>query len=383
MDENIIKIYEAAQNGNPQAQNDLGIIIAEGKDVPKNEEVAASLFNDAANNGNPEGVANLARCYVEGFGVKKNLGNALELLNRVRRLRDDWAKFYMNVKRMYDVEQRNQNPFFLVKVTDYAKEMLNGQIFMRPLSAFWNYPFLNSDESVQNSYRGDNMEAITESFSDENIPADNNFFNNTDIKFKNAAQQDLLLSQNMIYCMCVLEFDKVENKFILPDKRIADFGNTAIIIYDCNEFLKRVTAAKVLQCGYSSWMSFKRVKYNFDIERNQSYNEFCKGSDYAWQNEFRISIDVSRGKLTKKNWENTTGFALATSGILCDPNIPEEKLSLQIDMSNICVSMPISEFLELKNFDKPPINQFIPPPYTEMLSVEREPQPTVYRAIMK
>jgi hypothetical protein len=256
---------------------------------------------------------------------------------------------------------------------------------MRPLSAFWNFPYFNRenpDKSVQNSFRGDNMESITESFSEGNIPADNNFFNETGLKFKNAAQQDLLLSQNMIYCMSILEFDRAENKFILPDKRIADFGNTAVIIYDCNEFLKRVTAAKILKCGYSSWISLKKVKYNFDIEKNQSYNEFCKGSDYAWQNEFRISIDVSRGKLNKNNWEQTTDFAKLTSGIGYNPDIPEQ-LSLHIDMSNICVSMPVSEFLGLKNFDKPPINQFIPPPYTEMLSVEREPQPTVYRAIMK
>ncbi|MDR0970160.1 MAG: sel1 repeat family protein [Lentimicrobiaceae bacterium] len=374
------RIYEAAQNGNPQAQNDLGVFIAKGEGVPQNYEVAAYLFNEAANEGNTDGIANLAQCFAEGIGVEKNLGSALELLNRIKSLRSNWAKQYIAVKRTYDREQQNQNPFFLVKITDYAESMLAGTIYMRPISDFWSLE--NSDEAMQNSYRGDNMESVTETFDDENIPEGSHFFRdvfhrNADVRFGNAAQRDMLLSQNMIYSMSILEFDRASNGFILPDKRIASFGKTAVIIYDCNEFLKRVTAAKVLKCGYNSWMSFKRVKYNLDFNKNQSYNEFCKESSYAWQKEFRISIDVSQGKLNKKNWEQTTDFVRATSGIGYNPNIPEQ-LSLHIDMSDISVSMPVSDFLELKDFDKLPIRKFIPPPYTEMLSMEREPHITVY-----
>lgn len=386
--ENFKLLYEAYQNGNAQAANDLGVLFATGNEnekIPQNFKEAFSLFCEAANAGNTEGMNNLARCYRKGDGVDKNPEIALELLNEIRRIKSEYAEHYIATKRVCEEEQKKQNPFFLVKITDYAKSMLDGTIYMRPLSAFWNFPFENTDPSVNNNYRGDSHESITESYDENNIPREHkNFFNNTGIRFKNAAQQDLLLSQNMIYCLYVLEFDKAENKFVLPDKRIADFGDTAVIIYNCEEFLKRVTAAKILQCGYSSWMSFKQVKYNFDFEKNQSYNEFCKGSNYAWQNEFRISIDVSEGYLNEKNWEKTSDWIRLTTPLLCgcNPNIPEQ-LSLKIDMSNICISMPISEFLQLKNFDKSPINKFIPPPHFKMLSMDREPFATVYRIMEK
>lgn len=65
-------LIQAATNGHPIAQSNLGIAYLKGEGVPQNPQIAAKWFEKSANQGNAYGQFNLARLFDIGEGVKKN-----------------------------------------------------------------------------------------------------------------------------------------------------------------------------------------------------------------------------------------------------------------------------------------------------------------------
>lgn len=70
---------QAAENGDPEAQYNLGLIYLEGNGVKKNEKLGAGWIQKAANQGHIEAKKKLAWCYLYGRGVKQNLSHGLKL----------------------------------------------------------------------------------------------------------------------------------------------------------------------------------------------------------------------------------------------------------------------------------------------------------------
>ena len=58
--------------------------------------------------------------------------------------------------------------------------------------------------------------------------------------------------------------------------------------------------------------SFQRVEYDVNLSVEQPYDEFCKDSSYAYQNEFRIALDLAMGKFNPKILKDVTDFARLT-----------------------------------------------------------------------
>lgn len=72
-----------ANHGDANAQNNLGVMYAEGQGVPQNYEQAAIWFTKAANQGITGAQFNLGLMYSEGLGVPKDDKQAAVLFTKV------------------------------------------------------------------------------------------------------------------------------------------------------------------------------------------------------------------------------------------------------------------------------------------------------------
>ena len=184
----------------------------------------------------------------------------------------------------------------------------------------------------QNEFRGDVLEGINYSFGNQ------------------FGLIDVLTYREKIYCLYALEYDEETGHFIKPDNRILEFGDTAVIIHNTGEFLHRICNAMLDRFENDFWTSFQRVEYDVDFSVDQPYNEFCKASSYAYQNEFRIALDLAKGKFNPEQLKDVTDFARLTfSGEIEEDTNPDslsDSLTLNIgNIKDICLSVPTSDLM--------------------------------------
>jgi hypothetical protein len=74
----------AANQGSPMAQHNLAVMYDEGVDIPENNAEAIKWYHKAAGQGHPRAQLNLGIMYWKGEGVTKDLEQAWNLLNTVR-----------------------------------------------------------------------------------------------------------------------------------------------------------------------------------------------------------------------------------------------------------------------------------------------------------
>lgn len=180
----------------------------------------------------------------------------------------------------------------------YANKLLSGQIYMRALSKFgmWNK---SKDKELDNDYRGDISEGIVKTYkslSEAQPGIDPGFAN---IVHSVSMIDDTELKYLRIFCLYGLRWFEPADCFLLPDKRIEQFGDTAVIITDFEEFVKRLL--KEVEKLYNGPCLFliDDVDY-FDYgETKELYPGYSKHKSYAWQNEIRIAV----AKLEKNNFE--------------------------------------------------------------------------------
>ena len=202
------------------------------------------------------------------------------------------------------------NPYYLVKILDrkWADKLLDGEVFMRPLSAFGD--LLERDSDSSNIFRGDVLEGVSQSF---NVTDESSFFR--DALYEKQSQPTGLgqiaeyFLQERIFSLYCLEYSESLSAFISPDRRLLDFGDTAVIILDPVVFLRRLVDGLLLEFKDSFWIGAKRVQYSVDLTKFTEYDEFTKTSSYSWQNEFRIALDLSNGHADQKAWERMTDLS--------------------------------------------------------------------------
>ncbi len=74
---------KAPDQGNPEAQYDLGFMYANGTGVPKDNSEAAKWYRNAADHGVALAQGNLAFLYENGFGVPKDDAEAIKWIARL------------------------------------------------------------------------------------------------------------------------------------------------------------------------------------------------------------------------------------------------------------------------------------------------------------
>lgn len=165
---------------------------------------------------------------------------------------------------------------------------------------------------------------------------------------------DVLKYKEKIFCLYALEYDENRCQFIKPDPRISDFGDTAVIIHNPQQFLYRICNAMIQRFGNEFWISFMGVDYNVEFSTSQPYDEFCKSLSYSWQKEFRIALDLVQGKFDPDTLKDVTDFVRLTfpGKIVEDTNPDSLADSITLNIGNIrgiCTSIPISEFVKCNN----------------------------------
>lgn len=73
---------KAAEQGNPGAESELGLLYENGQGVPQNYATAAQWLRKAADQGIAEAQGNLATMYENGLGVSQNYGRAAQWLRK-------------------------------------------------------------------------------------------------------------------------------------------------------------------------------------------------------------------------------------------------------------------------------------------------------------
>ena len=225
----------------------------------------------------------------------------------------------------------------------YAESLLNGVVFMRPLREFGSWTRFDhlNDKELDNSFRGDYFEGTVEVFSDVE---DSVFFQKLNPNFKEIVKNVRYIDQGEIqylklFCLYRMEYDPTTDFFKQPDPRIRNFGDTAVIILDFGEFLRRF-ALKLFERWPKAVFLVDRITYYDHSLTKKIPPAFGKSKQYEYQKELRIAIgELHEGHFAQEP-EAEKVYALVRSA---------ENEILQIgNIRDIAIRIPIDDFLNLK-----------------------------------
>ena len=129
------------------------------------------------------------------------------------------------------------------------------------------------------------------------------------------------------------------NFFVTPDPRIAEFGDTAVIIRDFNEFLERY--AKALFKMYPHVISLlDRVSFYSANENRETNPLFEKEASFEYQKELRMAFGIL---------EPNPFARLPKDGEAWRMVMDTNSVKLQLgSIRDIAIALPIEDFLTLK-----------------------------------
>lgn len=244
------------------------------------------------------------------------------------------------------------NPYYLVKILDrqWAERLLDGDVFMRPLSSFGD--LLNRGEDSKNDFRGDVLEGISHTFREtEQSAFFQGSFGERVSQPSEFGQIATCFLQERVFCLYCLEYSEDSSAFITPDRRLLEFGDTAVIILDPLAFLRRLTAEMLREYEDSFWVGAKRVQY-VDLATFAQYDEFTKQDSYSWQNEYRIALDLSNGCADEEAWSDMTDLCrimFVKQGGTVDHSARREAITLKIgEITEICVALDTRNLVDLR-----------------------------------
>ena len=206
-----------------------------------------------------------------------------------------------------------QNQFLPCKIVDrqWAEKLLDGEVFMRPLFEFGVWEKTNE---INDPNRKDIMEGAVASFPNpDTVP----FLKNLDPAFKSAIKNVTLIDMGdlqffKVFCLYCLEFK--ENKPILPDARVKDFGDTVVVFRDFNSFLLRFFQT-ILSRYEEHVVLLDRINY-YGINENRNLNPlFEKTKRYAYQNELRLAFCLSEKNIWPASMAKSKVYMLTLTGM--------------------------------------------------------------------
>lgn len=397
-DIDIEDIIALSNEKNIQATVILGLCYDHGISINTDHQKAMELFENSARNNNPVALWILAHFIADqdepDLPMAKLFLDKVEDIasKQVGRLANDQIK-----KDIFKVNERlhRECGFILMKVIpecnqaghpkdQYVKDLLSGKLFMKSLDQFGD--LLKRDSSSNNAFRGDVLEGYSENFGLGYNP--HLYKTNIDgsiIKDGMLGSIDILTLRKKVFCITAIDYYKPSKTFIAPSLRMKEFGKYAVIIYNVEEFLKRVHKAferyqKENNAEYG--LAYNRVSYDVDLKEKRTFDEFHKSTSYSWQNEFRISLDFSQGKFSQSMLDKVTDSAKSTfPGSI---ELDEDILSLADwiyfdigDISDICQCMEIDELFN----DTHSLKLENEPVVIQSYETKREARPTFCKAV--
>lgn len=166
---------------------------------------------------------------------------------------------------------------------------------MRPL---WYFGAQNPDNIRPNldSFRYD-IEEGSARILQQDILNTMPFFQGFPDDFRRVVKQMTLIDAGEIqyfklFCQYCLELDTKTEAFLPPDKRMCEFGDTAVIIFDYHEFLRRFIHAACLRFSGSCPLLLDRVSFYHSFENRQVDPIFTKNVSFVYQKELRLAFGI-------------------------------------------------------------------------------------------
>ncbi len=215
--------------------------------------------------------------------------------------------------------------------------LLDGDVYVRPLNAFGGWDWLantQNDPSVDNSFRGDCREGAIR----------NEKWEYGDISLID----DFETKYMKCYSTMTLQYHPESRKWEHANKRIALFGDTAVVIANLDQFVDRIVSALTKQYGCDHCLLLAdRVNYYCLGTTKNLTPMYSKEASYSWQNEFRIIFCE-----TIPNRENM--FARPDKGGIFRPNAQSTISSLDDvhfdigDIRDIAYAVPVAYLIHGK-----------------------------------
>lgn len=178
---------------------------------------------------------------------------------------------------------------YFARVMDhkYVESFLDGNIWINSLINYLKIKE-NIDDSYNNGFRGDFFENSVASIRD----LSKSMFSNChgiEGSFAKQVNLDRNLSSINTLCFYLYKID-LENGLILPDKQMAQFGDSVVIICNPEEFFRRLTKA-IINIYPDAYIMLNTVEYYDEGENQAKLNPlFNKRLDYSYQNELRYAV---------------------------------------------------------------------------------------------
>jgi hypothetical protein len=202
------------------------------------------------------------------------------------------------------METQDIEVFLPVKILDgqWAEKLLTGSVFMRSLYDFgiWNFDakIKGQAKEMDNTFRGDINEGLVR-IVDPQIG--DSFFNNVlPPEIRNFIPSMWYIDERLykylkIYSMYSLTYNKNKKQFEQPDERLADFGDTAVIIYYPDEFVRRIHKELYGRFGDNINFKIRQVSY-YDLFKDfGDFDIFWKVKTFEWQKEVRMTVGLLDG----------------------------------------------------------------------------------------
>jgi len=253
---------------------------------------------------------------------------------------------------------------------------------MQPLSAFGDLEKRKTD--CNNTFRGDALEGVNQTFSDkEESPFFRDVVDGERAQPAGMGQIAECFLQERIFCLYCLEFSEDLSKFVAPDPRVREFGDTAVIIVDPAVFLRRIFGELRLRYMDLFWAGAKRVDYLVDLTKLREYDEFTKHDSYSWQHEYRIALDLNNGLADMQAWKSMTEVCrmmFLKQGGRVSFHAERNPTTLEIgDIRDVCIAVATDDLIDLRLPLDDRLNHIaVPPP----LIPARRPVVTTYRPVI-
>jgi len=254
-----------------------------------------------------------------------------------------------------DDKPSHEGNYYLAKIIGkkWAEKFLGGQLYMRNLAEFGIDHLIKPDSQFKNDSQGDIFEGLSglgitpssefftgyhKALSEKEISPDDIRYGNIDSRY---------LSENIL-SLYSLRWDISQSQFQQPSERLLEFGKSGkevpspeeelyvVVIHDTFQFLRRLSHTLIESLESPFWLGYGEIDYYDpnDTATDIVRDEFCKSTDYLWQNEFRVVVEnLYQDVIISSNatYDNKNGSLTLNMGKLDD----------------IAFMMPIKKFLSL------------------------------------
>lgn len=222
-----------------------------------------------------------------------------------------------------------------IKILDkqWAEQLMQGNVYMRALAEFgaWNMEARRkNDEDINNDFRGDVKEGLYKNVAPEES---DEFFDGFSDDLQRIITHKFYIDEaeqyTRIFSMSKLEYDKKKQQFQAVESEMQEFGDTAVIILNPQEFFFRLSQAYLLNFPDRFVVEVGDVRY-LDMSQDYGYwGIYAKEKRYEWQKEVRIAARLREDVVTTKSPQSI------------------EPVTLRIgNMQDIAIMVPVQQLLQ-------------------------------------